>query len=103
VHRELTAEEVKRIADTYHAWRSDKGNYADSAGFCKGASLEEIRGHGYVLTPGRYVGAEEAEEDDEPFAQKMEGLTQLLREQFAESARLEAEIKLNLQGLGYDT
>jgi type I restriction enzyme M protein len=103
VHRELTEEEISRIADTYHAWRSDKGNYEDVAGFCKGASLEEIRGHGYVLTPGRYVGAEVTDEDDEPFADKMERLTQVLQEQFAESARLEAEIKRNLRGLGYDT
>jgi type I restriction enzyme M protein len=101
VHRELTEEEIKRIADTYHGWRSDKGNYEDIAGFCKGATLEEIRGHGYVLTPGRYVGAEETDDDDEPFAEKMERLTQVLQGQFAESARLEAEIKLNLSDLGW--
>jgi type I restriction enzyme M protein len=102
VHRELTAEEINRIGDTYHAWRAGKGNYADIAGFCKSATLEEIRGHGYVLTPGRYVGAEETQEDDEPFVEKMERLTQVLQGQFAESARLEAEIKLNLRGLGYE-
>ena len=96
VHRELTEEEITRIADTYHAWRSPKGNYEDIPGFCKSAKLEDIRGHGYVLTPGRYVGAEETEDDDEPFEEKMERLTQVLQEQFAESAKLEAEIKQNL-------
>lgn len=102
VHRELTAEEISRIADTYHAWRSDKGNYEDIPGFCKGATLEEIRGHGYVLTPGRYVGAEETDDDDEPFDEKMERLTLVLHGQFAESARLEAEIKQNLSQLWTD-
>jgi len=96
VHRELTEEEITRIADTYHAWRSPKGNYEDIPGFCKSAKLEDIRGHGYVLTPGRYVGAEETDDDDEPFEEKMERLTQVLQEQFAESAKLEAEIKQNL-------
>ncbi|MGK7958144.1 MAG: type I restriction-modification system subunit M [Crocosphaera sp.] len=101
VHRELTAEEITRIADTYHGWRSGKGNYEDIPGFCKSATLEDIRGHGYVLTPGRYVGAEETDDDDEPFEEKMERLTQVLQGQFAESAKLEAEIKQNLRGLGY--
>jgi type I restriction enzyme M protein len=101
VHRELTAEEIKRITDTYHALRSDKGNYEDIPGFCKGTTLEEIRGHGYVLTPGRYVGAEETEDDDEPFVEKMERLTEILQGQFAESARLEAEIRHNLSDLGW--
>lgn len=96
VHRELTEEEITRIADTYHAWRSPKGNYEDIPGFCKSAKLEDIRGHGYVLTPGRYVGAEETDDDDEPFEEKMERLTQVLQEQFAESGKLEAEIKQNL-------
>ena len=101
VHRELTAEEIKRISDTYHGWRSDKSNYEDIPGFCKGATLEEIRGHGYVLTPGRYVGAEVTEDDDEPFNEKMERLTKVLQGQFAESAKLEAEIKQNLSNLGW--
>ena len=75
-HRELTDEDVVRIADTYHAWRGEKdaGQYADVPGFCKGASLEEIRKSGHVLTPGRYVGAEPQEEDDEPFDEKMKRL-----------------------------
>ena len=79
VHRELTEEEITRIADTYHNWRgSGDGMYEDVPGFCKGATIEEIRGHGYVLTPGRYVGAEETDDDDEPFTEKMERLTKVL-------------------------
>lgn len=102
VHRELTTEEIKRLADTYHNWQCGKG-YEDIPGFCKSATKDEIAEHGYVLTPGRYVGAEEAEEDDEPFEEKMQRLTQQLNEQFAESAKLEAAIRSNLEGLGYGT
>jgi type I restriction enzyme M protein len=103
VHRELTEEEITRIADTYHAWRGEKdaGNYEDIPGFCKSATLEEIDSHGYVLTPGRYVGAEETEDDDEPFEEKMGRLMAKLEVQFQESARLEKEIRENLRGLGY--
>ena len=74
VHRELTDEDIAKIADTYHAWRGDKGagEYADVPGFCKAAKLEEIRKHGHVLTPGRYVGAEAVEDDGEPFEEKMQ-------------------------------
>jgi len=75
--------------------------YKDIPGFCKSAALEEIRSHGYVLTPGRYVGAEDIEDDGEPFDEKMKRLTTKLEEQFAESAKLEALIKRNLKGLGY--
>ncbi len=103
VHRELTDEDVAKIADTYHSWRSDKGaaKYGDVAGFCKSASLDEIRKHGHVLTPGRYVGAEEVEDDGEPFNEKMKRLTTQLAGQFEESARLEREIRKNLDGLGF--
>ncbi len=103
-HRELTDEEIARIARTYHAWRGEKdaGKYADVPGFSKSATLEEIKQHGYVLTPGRYVGAEEAEDDGEPFEQKMKRLTAKLREQFQESAKLEKAIAANLKGLGFD-
>lgn len=101
-HRELTPEEISRIASTYHAWRGEKeaGAYADIPGFCKAASLDEIRKHGHVLTPGRYVGAEAQEEDDEPFQEKMQRLATTLDQQFAESARLEKAIRDNLQRLG---
>jgi type I restriction enzyme M protein len=103
VHRELADEEIARIAATYHAWRGDTGagKYEDVSGFCKAATLEEISANGYVLTPGRYVGAEAVEEDDEPFEDKMARLTQQLEEQFTESARLEREIRANLTALGF--
>src|SRR5206468_102880 len=103
VHRELTDEDIQKIAGTYHAWRGDKGagKYKEIPGFCKAAKLEEIRAHGFVLTPGRYVGAEEAEDDGEPFEKKLKRLSATLEKQFAESARLEKEIKTNLKGLKY--
>ncbi|MGH2531106.1 MAG: type I restriction-modification system subunit M [Thermomicrobiales bacterium] len=100
VHRTLDREDVARIADAYHAWRGDGGAYEDVPGFCKAASLDEVRGHGHVLTPGRYVGVEAQEEDGEPFAEKMARLTATLDAQFAESAKLEAAIRENLQRLG---
>lgn len=101
VLRDFTNEDIAKIADTFHAWQKDEG-YEDIAGFCKSASLDEIKKHDFVLTPGRYVGAQEQEDDGEPFAEKMARLTGQLREQFAESDRLEAEIKRNLGGLGYE-
>ena len=115
VHRELTKDDIQRIAGTYHAWRGEgragsplpaerrarsDAPYQDIAGFCKSAKLEEIRAHGFVLTPGRYVGAEEAEDDGEPFEHKMKRLTTTLEAQFAASAKLEKAIRANLKGLG---
>ncbi|TWT66716.1 Type I restriction enzyme EcoKI M protein [Posidoniimonas polymericola] len=100
VHRELTDEDIARIAGTYHAWQSGRG-YDDVSGFCKSATTARIAEHGHVLTPGRYVGAEAVEEDDEPFDEKMRRLTAELKGQFAESADLEAAIRSNLEGLGY--
>jgi type I restriction enzyme M protein len=101
IHRILTGEEITNIARTYHAWRGEEkaGKYKDVPGFCKSATLEEIKRHGYILTPGRYVGVETLEEDDEPFEDKMRRLTAKLDEQFAESARLEKAIRANLKGL----
>lgn len=101
--RVLTTEDITRVAQTYHAWRGepDAGDYEDVAGFCKAATLSEIAEHHHVLTPGRYVGAEAAEEDDEPFQDKMTRLTSELAEQFAESAELENRIRRNLEELGY--
>ncbi len=117
-HRELTAEDLQKIADTYHAWRAKRGltqaergtsgdgsvpalDYKDIPGFCKSASLEEIRKHGHVLTPGRYVGAEAVEDDGEPFEEKMTRLVAQLREQQAQAARLDKAIAKNLKELGY--
>jgi type I restriction system adenine methylase len=101
--RELTDAEIQTIADTYHVWRGEKnaGEYADVAGFCKSATLEDIRKHDHVLTPGRYVGAAEQEDDGEPFEEKMRRLSALWREQRAEGARLDALIEANLKELGY--
>jgi type I restriction enzyme M protein len=103
VHRELTDEQIVRIARTYHAWRGEKdaGAYKDILGFCKSATLEEIRQHGHVLTPGRYVGAEEIEDDDEPLEEKIKRLTATLEDQFAEAVDLESAIRKNLKRLTY--
>ncbi len=102
VHRDLSDEDIAKIAETYHRWRGDgAGKYEDVAGFCKSATTAEIAAHQFVLTPGRYVGAEEVEDDGEPFDEKLKRLVATLEEQFAEGARLEKEIRKNLRGLGY--
>ncbi len=103
VHRELTEEDLRKIVSTYHAWRGEKGAaaYADVAGFCKSVTTAEIAVHGHVLTPGRYVGAEEVADEGEPFEEKMPRLVADLNAQFAESAKLEAAIRANLKGIGY--
>ena len=102
-HRELTDEDVTRIARTHHAWRGeeDAGEYEDITGFCKSATLEKIQKHGHVLTPGRYVGAEAQEDDGEPFEEKMLRLAATLREQQAEATKLDAAISANLKEFGY--
>lgn len=101
--RELHDEDVARIAATYHAWRgeADAGPYADIPGFCKAASLDDVRKHGHVLTPGRYVGAAAQEEDGEPFMHKMQRLAAQWREQQAQAAKLDAAIEHNLKALGF--
>ena len=101
VLRDFTADDIAKIANTLHAWQQSDG-YEDQAAFCKSATLEEIAGNDFVLTPGRYVGTAEQEDDGVPFAEKMQNLTALLKEQFAKSAELEAEIKKNLGELGYE-
>ena len=103
-HRDFAPEDIARIASAYHAWRGEEGagDYEDVPGFCKSASLEEVGKHGYVLTPGRYVGAEVQEDDGEPFAEKMQRLTAQWREQQAEAVRLDAAIAKNLEKLGFD-
>lgn len=135
-HRELTEEEIKRIASTYHAWRKKKTpnkessveqlqlavaetgadynkslleetnedlpEYKDISGFCKSVTIEEIRQNNYILTPGRYVGMEEIEDDSEPFEEKMERLTKELSKLFKESKELEEQIRKNLEGIGYE-
>jgi type I restriction enzyme M protein len=101
--RELTDEEIKKITDTYHAWRGEDGagEYVDVAGFCKSASMEEIRKHSHVLTPGRYVGAADVEDDGELFESKMRRLAAQWRGQRTEAVRLDAVIEANLRALGY--
>lgn len=100
VLRDFALGDIQRIADTLHAWQQGEG-YEDVSGFCYSAKLEDVRKHEHVLTPGRYVGTAEQEEDGEPFADKMQRLTAQLAKQFAESTKLEVEIKKNLVGLGY--
>ena len=103
-HRELIAEDIAKIAGTYHAWRHDPDVaevYEDVPGFCKSATLAEVAEHGFVLTPGRYVGAPPAEEDTEPFDEKMKRLTAELAEQMAEGQRLDEHIRKNLESIGY--
>jgi len=128
-HRELKDEDIKKIADTYHKWRKESneglrikneelenedsmllvaensaayGGYENIKGFCYSATIEEIRAYEYVLTPGRYVGIEEAKDDGIPFEEKMESMTSELGELFAKSRRLEEEIRKNLGGIGYE-
>jgi type I restriction enzyme M protein len=110
-HRELTDDDIALITGMYHLWRGEEDvppesverrtEYEDVPGFCKAASMEEIRKHGHVLTPGRYVGAAAAEEDDEPFEEKMARLVEELRAQQAEAAKLDAAIAANLEELSY--
>ena len=101
-HRELSEDEINKIADTYHQWRNQDGKYEDVKGFCRSAKLEEVREQDYVLTPGRYVGLEEAEDDGVSFEEKMENMTSELAKLFAKSRQLEEEIKKNLGGIGYE-
>jgi len=101
-HRVLTDEEINKIASTYHAYRGENGEYKDVPGFCKEATLEDIRENDYILTPGRYVGFEEVEEDFEVFEEKMKKLTKELSESFEESRKLEEEVRKNLKGIGFD-
>jgi len=124
VHRELTDEDILKIAETYHAWRGmpaeasaqaggdtaksrhsgggrNPERYQDIPGFCKSAKLDDIRGHNYILTPGRYVGAAEVEDDGEPFEDKMSRLTAELKKQMEEGAKLDKQIWQNLKEIGY--
>lgn len=101
---EFSDEDIARIAGAYHAWRGEKeaGEYEDVPGFCKAASLDEIKGHGFVLTPGRYVGAEAAEDDETPFEERFAALKKKLEGQFAEAERLTATIREKLAEVGVD-
>lgn len=102
VLRDFTTQDIKDIADTFQKWQGLAEGYEDIAGFCKATDLDDIASKDFVLTPGRYVGTTEQEEDSEPFAEKMNRLTAELKGYLEESAKLEAEIKRQLGGLGYD-
>lgn len=93
--KEFSDADIAQIAETYHAWRLGEG-YSDVPGFCKSASLEEIRSHGHVLTPGRYVGSQAAEEDETPFAERFAALQEQLDAQFTEAEALAATIRARL-------
>ncbi len=119
VLRAFTPQDMQKIAGTFQAWKrhlspspgtrgegrgegvESQQAYADIPGFCKSATLAEIAAHGHVLTPGRYVGAEVVEDHGEPFEENMARLVAELNGQFAESAKLEAAIRANMEGLGY--
>jgi len=101
VHRELTDDDIDLISGIYHEWRNTGGKYKDKPGWWKSATLDEIKSHGYVLTPGRYVGAEEVEDDGIPFEEKMAELSATLYQQFDKADQLEAVIRKNLEVLGY--
>lgn len=96
--REFADEDITHIADTYHRWREGR-DYEDVSGFCKSAGLGEIRGHGHVLTPGRYVGAEAAEEDETPFVERFAALQNELDEQFGKADVLATKIRKKLAGV----
>ncbi|MCX9026117.1 MAG: class I SAM-dependent DNA methyltransferase [Candidatus Methanoperedens sp.] len=101
-NKEFTDNDIKLIAETYHKWRSKDGGYEDKAGFCRAATIEEVRKSNYVLMPGRYVVTEEEVDDGVPFDEKMNALTTKLAEQFAKGNELEKTIKENLKGIGYE-
>ena len=101
VHRELSDEDIAKIADTYHGWRKET-NYEDELGYCKSAPLAEVEAQGFVLTPGRYVGIPEAEDDGIPFEEKMQTLTAQLADQLIKERELNEEIKNQLSKLGFN-
>jgi type I restriction enzyme M protein len=105
-HRELTAKDIKKITDPYHAWRNEpidgqQVKYQDVAGFCKAVKLDEIRKQGHILTPGRYVGTEEEEDNPQDFEERIKQLTDALAHQMVEAEKLDREIRNNLGKIGY--
>lgn len=102
VHRMFTDDDISKITNTYHEWRKENGNYEDIKGFCKSATLEDVEKHKFVLTPGRYVGIPDEEDDGIPFDDKMRTLTVELAEQMAEEKRLDSEIKKQLKKVGFE-
>ena len=101
-HREFAEEDIAKVSETYHEWRKKDGDYEDVKGFCKSANIDEITKHNFVLTPGRYVGIKDEEDDGIPFAEKIAGLTAKLAEQMKEEKKLDEEIKKQLKNVGFD-
>lgn len=101
-NRAFAEADVQQIAGTYHEWKRDGGNYEDAKGFCKSATLTEIKKHNFVLTSGRYVGIPDEEDDGVPFEDKMTALTAELAAQMKEAAALDQEIKIQLAKMGFD-
>lgn len=101
-HKEFADKDIKKITQAFHTWRGTaEDDYEDVQGICKAVTLEEVRNNDYILTPGRYVGLEEVEDDGEPFEEKMTRLTSVLAEQFVKSKELEDQIRQALGGIGY--
>jgi type I restriction enzyme M protein len=101
VHRVLAEEDINKISDTYHNWKKNPDNYKDIQGFCKSAQRDEVEKHGFVLTPGRFVGIKDVIDDGVPFEEKMQKLTSTLKEQFAKEEVMNAEIKKQLAKIGF--
>jgi len=101
-NRTFSEEDIKKIANTYHEWKKIDSEYEDVKGFCKSATLEDVKKHNYVLTPGRYVGIPDEPDDGVSFEEKMAGLTSELKEQMEESSRLDQEIKEQLAKIGFE-
>ena len=99
--RVLTDKDIERVAETFSSWQDSK-NYEDTKGYCKSDTIDEVEKNDFILTPGRYVGIKEEEEDTEPFEDKMERLTTQLKENFQKSKELEEQIKENMKTFGFD-
>jgi type I restriction enzyme M protein len=102
--KQLSDDEIQQIASTYHNWRGTQwgdGEYSDVPGFCQSVELDEIEKHDFALTPGRYVGAEEIEDDEQSFNDRMEALTGELSELLASGANIERDVRLQLSRVGY--
>jgi len=100
--RNFADDDIAAIAETYHEWKREGGDYEDIKGFCKSATIEDIKKHNFVLTPGRYVGIQDEEDDGIPFEDKMAALTEQLKEQMTESKALDEEIVKQLAKIGFE-
>jgi type I restriction enzyme M protein len=101
-NRAFSDEDIAKIAEAYHKWRSKEGGYEDIQGFCKSATLKDVEDNNYVLTPGRYVGTEDVEDDGVSFEEKISGITENLRVHFQQSIELQERIKENLKKVGIE-